>query len=243
MEHAPCQTEEMAFAVLTRDPADTVVYAAALLLLEVVAMPVTRTAAPLDPAELERLLAAGVDAVVVASPRAAQQLARAGLRDGPAVWAVGPATRRALEIAKIPAQVPHGVRDGMELARAVIAGGVRGKKILVPRAEEASVGAGIDDAIVANRRGNRHTRWHRARRQQVRHHGPGMRKVVAIALIPRHHQRVVDLAGERVIDAHFVQIAGVGVRADDRHLRLCLLRLYQRTGADRFLYVSGGRAS
>lgn len=127
----------MAFAVLTRDPADTVVYAAALAPLEVIAMPVTRTVSSLEPGALRQLLMAGVDAIVVASPRAAQQLAHAAVTDLPAVWAVGPATRRALEIAKIPAQVPHGVRDGVELARAVIASGdVRGKKILVPRAEE-----------------------------------------------------------------------------------------------------------
>jgi uroporphyrinogen-III synthase len=137
MEHAPCQTDGMAFAVLTRDPADAAVYAAALAPLEVVAMPVTRTVAALDPEELRRLLAAGVDAIVIASPRAAQQLAHAAVADLPAVWAVGPATQRALEIAKIAARVPQGVRDGVELARALIAGGeVRGKKILVPRAEE-----------------------------------------------------------------------------------------------------------
>lgn len=127
----------MAFAVLTRDPADAVVYAAALAPLEVVAMPVTRTVAALDPGALRQLLMAGVDVIVVASPRAAQQLAHAAVADLPAVWAVGPATRRALEIAKIGARVPDGVRDGVELARAVIASGdVRGKKILVPRAEE-----------------------------------------------------------------------------------------------------------
>ena len=127
----------MAFAVLTRDPADTVIYAAALAPLEVVAMPVTRIVDPVRATDWRPLLE-GIDAIVVASPRAAQQLASAALGTPlPAVWAVGPATKRALDIAKIPAQVPHDVRDGAGLARALIASGdVRGKKILVPRAEE-----------------------------------------------------------------------------------------------------------
>lgn len=124
----------MAFAVLTRDPADALVYAAALSPLEVVAMPVTRT---VKPATVTSWQLEGVDAILVASPRVAQLLATAAPGELPPVWAVGPATKRALEIAKIPAQVPHRVRDGVGLARALIASGdVRGKKILVPRAEE-----------------------------------------------------------------------------------------------------------
>src|SRR3954464_1382327 len=95
MEHAPCQTRGMAFAVLTRDAADTMVYAAALAPLEVVAMPVTRTVEQ----PIARDCLDGVDAIVVASPRAAQQLARIAHGELPAVWAVGPATKRALEIA------------------------------------------------------------------------------------------------------------------------------------------------
>jgi len=121
----------MAFAVLTRDPADAQSYVTALAPLEVVAMPVTRTV------EIPGALARDVraDVVVVMSPRAAQQLARAAI-DVPEVWAVGPATRRALEIAKLPAHCPDGVRDGVELARALVARGVAGQRILVPRAEE-----------------------------------------------------------------------------------------------------------
>lgn len=127
----------MAYAVLTRDPADAQVYAAALQPLEVVAMPVTRIVDSVDAGDLEQTLRAGVDAIVVASPRAAQRIARAITGEVPEVWAVGQATRRALEIAQIPARVPPGVRDGAELARAIAASAeVRGKRILVPRAEE-----------------------------------------------------------------------------------------------------------
>lgn len=127
----------MAFAVLTRDPADTLVYAAALSPLEVVSMPVTRVVDSLDAFSLVRTLREGVDAIVVASPRAAQRVASVLGGEVPEVWAVGHATRRALEIAKIPARVPAGVRDGTELARAIVASGdVRGKRFLVPRAEE-----------------------------------------------------------------------------------------------------------
>jgi len=120
----------MAYAVLTRDPADTAIYAAALAPLEVVAMPVTRTV------EVPGALAgATADVVVVMSPRAAHQLAKSGI-EVREVWAVGPATRRALDIAKLPAHVPAGVVDGAGLARALVKAGVRGKRVLVPRAEE-----------------------------------------------------------------------------------------------------------
>ena len=139
----------MAFAVLTRDPADAQAYAVALapLGLDVVAMPVTKTAAPADPHALMRALDEGsYDAILVASPRAAHELAKAisslssvrsTLPDLPDVWAVGPATKRALDIAKLPAHQPADVRDGTELAAKLIASrDVRGKSILVPRAEE-----------------------------------------------------------------------------------------------------------
>ena len=125
----------MAYAVLTRDPADAQAYAAALAPLEIVAMPVTKTVAGDD--SLARALEQPFDAILIASPRAAHELARAtGDRSLPAVWAVGPATRRALEIAKLPAHHPPGVRDGAELARAFVASGAHGKRVLVPRAEE-----------------------------------------------------------------------------------------------------------
>jgi len=145
----------MAFAVLTRDPSDAQAYAAVLepLGLEVVAMPVTRTAPAADPEVLTRALdRASYDAIVVASARAAQELARAvsalaasvrtTLPELPDVWAVGPATKRALKSAKLPAHVPPGVRDGAELARALVArGDVAGKRVLVPRAEEGRLDA------------------------------------------------------------------------------------------------------
>jgi uroporphyrinogen-III synthase len=136
----------MAFAVLTRDPADAQAYVSVLapLGLEVVAMPVTKTILPADPDALTRALASGeFAAVVVASPRAAHELARAAKSiDLPAVWAVGPATKRALEIAKIAAQHPADARDGAELARRIVASiDVRGKRVLVPRAEEGRVEA------------------------------------------------------------------------------------------------------
>ena len=119
----------MAFAVLTRDPADAQAYAVALAPLEVVAMPVTRTV------EVPGALAgAHADLVMVMSPRAAHLYAKSGLDLD--VWAVGPATRRALEIAKRRAVVPADISDGVGLARALVKTGVRGKRVLVPRAEE-----------------------------------------------------------------------------------------------------------
>ena len=119
----------MAFAVLTRDPADAQAYAAALAPLDVVAMPVTRTV------EVPGALAgAQADLVMVMSPRAAHLFAKSGL--DLEVWAVGPATRRALEIAKLRAVVPVDISDGVGLARALAKAGVRGKRVLVPRAEE-----------------------------------------------------------------------------------------------------------
>lgn len=143
----------MAFAVLTRDPGDAQAYAAVLepLGLEVVAMPVTQTALAADPDALARVLdRASYDAIFVASARAAHELARAvaatsstraTLPELPVVWAVGPATKRVLDGAKLPAHVPEGVRDGAELARALVARGVAGKRVLVPRAEDGRLDA------------------------------------------------------------------------------------------------------
>jgi uroporphyrinogen-III synthase len=134
----------MAFAVLTRDLAGAAAYAAALapLGLEAVAMPVTRAAPAPDPDALARALATSeYAAVVVASARAAHELARAlaahPLPPRTRIWAVGPATLRALEQAGLPAHHPEGVHDGAALARALAATEpVRGRRVLVPRAED-----------------------------------------------------------------------------------------------------------
>ncbi len=144
----------MAFAVLTRDEADAKSYAAHLapLGLDVVAMPVTRTVPATDPGALARALDEhAYAAILVASPRAAHELARAAqaatsarstLPELPDIWAVGPATKRALDIAKLPAQHPADVRDGVELAKALVARrDLAGKHVLVPRAEEGRVEA------------------------------------------------------------------------------------------------------
>lgn len=132
----------MAFAVVTRDPVEAQAYAAALapIGLEVVAMPVTKTHPPRDPAALGRALAAGgYAAIVVASPRAAHMLARAAAELAvalPEVWAVGAATKRALDIEQVTAFVPD-VVDGAGLARELIAQrALAGKRVLVPRAED-----------------------------------------------------------------------------------------------------------
>jgi uroporphyrinogen-III synthase len=139
----------MPVAVLTREPSDVAAYASALapLGLSVVAMPVTKTAPAEDPAALSRALDTGnYEAILVASPRAAHELAKAiaalsGVRttmpDLPDVWAVGPATKRALDIAKLPAHQPSDVRDGGELAQRLVASRkLAGKRVLVPRAED-----------------------------------------------------------------------------------------------------------
>src|SRR5215216_5535916 len=99
----------MPVAVLTRDPSDVSAYAGALapLGLTVLAMPVTKTVGPGDPGALSRALDTGdYAAIMVTSARAADELARAvgalaGIRttmpDLPNIWAVGAATRVALE--------------------------------------------------------------------------------------------------------------------------------------------------
>jgi uroporphyrinogen-III synthase len=154
---------ERGYAVLTRDAADAQAYAAALapLGLDVVALPVTRIAPAADPDALRRAVAGGgYVAVLVASPRAAHELARArdaAMVDVPEVWAVGAATRRALAIARIAATHPDGVTGGAELARRLVASvAVAGRRVLVPRAEEGrpepvailrAAGAIVDDVV------------------------------------------------------------------------------------------------
>jgi uroporphyrinogen-III synthase len=150
-------------AVLTRDPSDAAAYAPALarLDLEVVALPVTRIAPASDPDALRRaLVGGGYAAIVIASPRAAHELAQArdaAMVDLPEVWAVGAATRRALAIARIVATHPDGVTSGADLARRVVATmPLAGRRVLVPRAEEGrpepaailrAAGAIVDDVV------------------------------------------------------------------------------------------------
>jgi uroporphyrinogen-III synthase len=156
----------MAYAVVTRDRQGAAPYAAALapLGLEVVAMPVTRTAPPADPDALARALARGGHAAIVcASARGAAALAAAAAAAAvpaaalPEVWAVGPATARALEAAGLRAIAPPGVRDAGSLARALTAvRALAGARVLVPRAEDGrdeaiaqlrAAGAEIDDVV------------------------------------------------------------------------------------------------
>ena len=151
----------MPFAVVTRDVEAAAPYAAALaaLGLDVVAMPVTRTAPPDDPGALVRALErAGYAAIVVASQRAAEALLLArGHAVLPEVWAVGPATARRLAQGHIAAIVPDGVRDGATLAGALVAQReLAGKRVLLPRAEDGrdeaaelirAAGAEVDDVI------------------------------------------------------------------------------------------------
>lgn len=143
----------MAYVVVTRELEASSGYAAAFaaLGLEVVPMPVTRSEPPRDPAALGRALEhGGHAAIVIASPRAAAALAAAvgGLRQPlPEVWAVGPATTRALAAAGITARHPDTAHDGASLAQAMI--GLRdlaGRRVLVPRAED-----GRDEAIAVLR--------------------------------------------------------------------------------------------
>ncbi len=130
--------------MLTRDPADAAAYAAQLAPrgIEVIAMPVTRTAPAADPEALARALATGpFAAIVIASARAASELVRAlAGGEAPEIWAVGPATQQALAAANLVAHHPPQVRDGEGLARALLARGVAGR-VLVPRAEDGRLGA------------------------------------------------------------------------------------------------------
>ncbi|HEX2689470.1 MAG TPA: uroporphyrinogen-III synthase [Kofleriaceae bacterium] len=131
----------MAYAVITREAAAAAPYVVALapLGLEGLAMPVTRTAPAADPGELVRALAhGGYAAIVVASARAALALQTArGDAVLPEVWAVGPATERALAAAGIPARVPPVARDAATLARTLLAQRtLAGHRVLVPRAED-----------------------------------------------------------------------------------------------------------
>ncbi|MDX2090897.1 MAG: uroporphyrinogen-III synthase [Kofleriaceae bacterium] len=136
----------MAFAVLTRALEAESPYATALapLGLEVVAMPVTRTAPPRDASALARALEQGeLAAIVVASPRAATALIAArGHAVLPEVWAVGPATHRVLVAAGIPAHQPETAHDGASLAHAMVnSRELAGKRVLFPRAEDGRLDA------------------------------------------------------------------------------------------------------
>ena len=136
----------MAYAVVTRELDATSAYATILapLGLDVIAMPVTRTEPPRDANALVRALEATYAAIVVASARAAAALATArGSQTLPEVWAVGPATLRALRDAGIAARMSDAASDGAALAHAMLAArDFAGQRVLVPRAEE-----GREDAI------------------------------------------------------------------------------------------------
>lgn len=142
-------------AVLTRDPEAAAPYAAALsaLGLHMIAMPVTRTdpASDEDRAKLAALMAHvdRYDALLVASPRAAESVIAATGGDltllwkaATKVWAIGAATQAVLGRAGITAAVPTKA-DAAGLAEAVIASG-GAKTILLPRAE-----GGRDEGIIA----------------------------------------------------------------------------------------------
>src|SRR5438067_2378651 len=204
----------MAYAVLTRDPADAQAYAAALAPLgfEVVAMPVTRTVPPADRDALARALAGDFAAIVIASPRAAHELARAG-HTGAEIWAVGPATKRALDIAKLAAIEP-GARDGAERARPLARQALAAVERILRRALLAArdrvervgrdeVGAGAGPAArhavararrevdVRRERGRRHPAEHEQRAGILR--GPAARETAAQAVGARVlDRRVVD---------------------------------------------------
>lgn len=133
--------------MLTRESVEA--YAKALAPLDVVAMPVTRSAPPPDPGAIARALARPYAAIVVASARAAEAVKHATGE----IWAVGPATQRVIA----HAIHPDGVRDAEGLARALLAArSVAGQRVIVPRAEDGrteaieilrAAGAEVDDVI------------------------------------------------------------------------------------------------
>ncbi|MGE0869573.1 MAG: uroporphyrinogen-III synthase [Kofleriaceae bacterium] len=136
----------MSFAVITRELEASAAYVTALeqLGLSCVAMPVTRTAPARDPRALVRALDEGnYAAIVVASARAAAALTIRGQTPLPEVWAVGPATARALAATGVTPVLPPGAHDAASLAHALLsARALAGKRVLVPRAED-----GRDEAI------------------------------------------------------------------------------------------------
>jgi uroporphyrinogen-III synthase len=146
----------MTRVVITRDAADAAPYAAAFatLGLVAVALPVTQSAPPLDAAGLDRALVepASYAAIIVASARAADALVAALARRAspvvlPELWAVGPATARALAAGGLVAHQPDTGHDAEHLAAALLAArDLAGARVLVPRAEH-----GRDEAITALR--------------------------------------------------------------------------------------------
>jgi uroporphyrinogen-III synthase len=151
----------MAAVVFTREVDADSAYPAliAALGLELVAMPVTRTEPARDPGALSRAIETGGHAaILVSSARgAAALIAAAGGRALPEVWAVGPASLRALMAGGIAAKHPDGAIDGSSLAHAMIAAcDLAGRRVLVPRAEHGrdeaiailrDAGALVDDVI------------------------------------------------------------------------------------------------
>lgn len=136
----------MPYAVVTRELDPTSAYVAILepLGLDTIAMPVTRTEPPRDHTALARALESQYAAIVVASARGAAALVTArSSQPLPEVWAVGPATQRALHAAGITARLADSANDAATLAHALLrARDLAGQRVLVPRAED-----GRDDAI------------------------------------------------------------------------------------------------
>ena len=134
--------------VATRNPEDVEAYAAALgPRIAVVAMPVT-TAAGLAEDERAALAAAlarpDLDALWLASARSVAPvvsvLQTPGIDCPHRVYTVGPATAAAARAAGLPAESLGD--DGQRAAQALVARGVRGVRLLAPRAA-----GGRDDAL------------------------------------------------------------------------------------------------
>jgi uroporphyrinogen-III synthase len=147
----------MAFAVLTRDDCDDYRAPLAAIGLDVVAMPVTAAFA-IDGPLAVALSSGEYAAIVVASRRAAAQLAALGHRGLPEVWVVGEATGKPLELAGIATIHPPAAVDGASLARELVAARrLAGRRVLVPRSADGrpeaidilrDAGAVVDDVIV-----------------------------------------------------------------------------------------------
>ena len=158
----------MAWAIVTREEGAAASYGHVLarLGLETVALQVTRTEPIGDHALSRALCRTSYWAIAIASAKAAEALIDAwnnpvtiddttspevdlrGRALLPAVWAVGAATGRVLLEAGIAPIVDPPVRDAASLASAMVARGVRLRRILIPRAVEGR--RELIDALEAN---------------------------------------------------------------------------------------------